>query len=223
MGVVIAFENPKGGVGKTTVSYNVAMYLYSKGKDVLVVDRDQQGTLRTWYSKRKVKYPLVVGMDSPNEDTAYGTFENDIEELKKKYDYIIIDGAAKLELQVIDSIKAADIIVIPVQPSYADIWGCRELVSNIKQRQSITNGKPICRLLINRLKLTTVAAKTIESALAKTSLNIATLETKITDSIAWAEALSNGLTIFDTKKEISSRLCAEVEQLANEIKGLKND
>lgn len=131
---IVSIVNHKGGVGKTTISTNLASALSLQGDKVRLVDSDPQGSARDWHAVGKGDILDVVGLDRP-------TLAKDIKSVCDGYDWVIVDGAAKLSEMSVAAIKCSDIVLIPVRPSPYDVWAIADLVDMIKERQSLTDGK----------------------------------------------------------------------------------
>ena len=131
---IIAILNQKGGVGKTTLATNIVCKLHLDREKVLLIDSDPQGSARDWHAAGNSDIP-VIGLDRP-------TLDKDITKIANQFDWVLIDGAPQLTDMAISSIKCADLIIIPVQPSPYDIWASEALVDIIKQRQQINNDIP---------------------------------------------------------------------------------
>src|ERR671917_1246964 len=147
MSITIAIVNQKGGTGKTTLATNVARGLQLEGSRVLLVDSDPQGTARDWRQASEIDNMLsVVGVDRPL------SLERDLPDITQVFDWIVIDGAANLKNQAltVNAVKVADVVLIPVQPSAADIWGSSDLVELIQARQAVTEGKPQAAFVVSR-------------------------------------------------------------------------
>ncbi|HYQ92600.1 MAG TPA: ParA family partition ATPase [Candidatus Competibacteraceae bacterium] len=195
MAHVIAFLNPKGGTGKTTLSINIARAFQQVGYRVLIVDTDPQGTARDWRAASQTFYPeanmpAVVAIDRP-------TLETDIPVIGVSFDIIIIDGAAKLHQLTASALKAADTVLIPLQTSAADIWSAQDLVEMIKTRHNITSGRPKTAFVVNRQTVGSRLAADVDQALHEHGLPI--LAARTSNRVVYMEILSSGTTVVDLR------------------------
>jgi chromosome partitioning protein len=205
--MIISILNPKGGSGKTTLATNLARGLQAAGLSVLLVDSDTQGTLRDWNERCTLNdSPLVVAMDKP-------TLEKDLPKVGNGYDVVIIDGSAKSDRMNISAIKASDCVIIPLQPSGADIWAVADLVEHIKERQEITDGKPKAAFMVSRAIRGTRFANEAAGVVREYGLHI--LEKGTTQKMAYIEALTDGSTVLDT--EPKGKAALEIQSITNEV------
>lgn len=207
---IIAIENTKGGVGKSTITTNLACQLTAEGYEVLIVDRDPLRISRRWRElSEKDDHPIVVGIDTP-------TIHRDIGKVIDKFDYILIDGAAVVEEMAASAIRAADLVIVPIHPSGVDMWGAEPVLDLVKTRQAVTDGKPICRVLINGQKKRTKLAKSIHECVDSYGVEI--LKARISDSVVWPECLMKGLGVMDVKSSAADLLKKELVDLVAELK-----
>lgn len=207
MSIVCAVLNSKGGSGKSTLTTNLARALQLAGKRVLIADSDPQGTARDWrrVQEEDTVLPAVVGIDRP-------TMEKDIPQVAHAFDVILIDGAAKLQDMATSAIKAADAVLIPVQPSAADIWAAADLIELIQMRQNITDGTPICAFVVSRQIAGTVVAAEVEEALSTYGFPV--FQSRTSQRVAYVEALAGGQTVLDT--EPKGKAAIEINAIADE-------
>ena len=203
---VIAILNQKGGVGKTTISTNLAVALLKDGYKILLIDSDPQGSARDWNEANEGKIINVIGLDRE-------TLAKDIEAVKSSHDIIIIDGAPQSSKLAGAAIKAADLIIIPVTPSPYDVWACSDLVEIIQARQKVMNNKPICYFLISRARRGTNLSEEIEQALSGYEIPI--LKSRTTHREVYAKTASDGLTVHYDLKAIEA--INEITDFKNEI------
>jgi chromosome partitioning protein len=201
----IAVLNQKGGTGKTTISVHLARALQMEGQDVLLIDSDTQGTARDWSAAREEQPLIVVGIDRP-------TLDRDIKKLGHR-DFIIIDGAPKLSDMATSAIKAADLVLIPVQPSPYDIWASSDLVEKVKQRIEITDGILKAAFVISRVIVGTKIGKEIIDTLAEYQLPV--LKSTISQRVIFPTSAAKGQTVMEY--EPTSQAAIEIKALTTEI------
>lgn len=204
----IAVLNEKGGVGKTTISTNLARGIQQQGKSVLLVDGDPQGSLRDWFAAAPEgnSLPPVVAMDRAAQFREFSI-------VAKGYDWTIIDGAPSVEDLAIAAIKAADIVLIPVQPSPYDIWAAESLVEMVKARQEIGDGTPAAAFVISRQVVGTRLAADVREALNAYGLPIADAFT--CQRVIYPTSAAKGSTVLDDEPE--GLAAKEIEQLVKEL------
>ena len=210
MTIIISVLNQKGGSGKTTISSNLAHSFPLDGHKVLLVDSDPQGSLRDWNEANGGELLPVVGLDRE-------TLPKDLKAVSNGYDFIIIDGAPQIAKMSAAAVKAANLILIPVQPSPYDIWACADLVDIIIARQEVTDGLPKAYFLISRAIKNTKLGNEIKSALSDYKLPI--MKTFTTQKVAYPTTAAEGKTVFsepecNAAKEITA-IKTEVMEILN--------
>ena len=208
--MIISFLNQKGGVGKTTLSINVATCLSLKKFKVLLIDADPQGSSLDWAAIRKKESLFtVVSITKP-------IIHKEITKLSKNYDHIVIDGPPRIYDVAKSAIVTSDLVVMPVQPSPYDIWAASEVVNLIKEvsepLQDIKNIK--CAFLINRKIVNTAIGRDLESALTHYEMDV--LQNHVCQRIAYAESAAIGSTVIE--EPMKDPLAAqEISSLTEEI------
>ncbi len=205
---IISVLNPKGGCGKTTISTNLARALFDRGHSVLLVDSDPQGSARDWHAANEDNPIELVALDRPNNVKTLAS-------MAANYDYVVIDGAAKLEDMIAAAIKVSDFILIPVQPSPYDIWAASDLVDFIKARQEVTDGVPLAGFVVSRAVEGTRLGDDVRAALDDYALPVC--KTAITQRQVYPQTASEGRTVFDAD---NAKAKAETVALVDEVLGM---
>ena len=207
---IISVLNPKGGSGKTTISTNLARSLHDRGYSVLLVDSDPQGSARDWHATRDDNPLELIALDRPNNMKTLGT-------MATNYDFVVIDGAAKLEDMIAACIKVSDLVLIPVQPSPYDIWAASDLVDFLKARQEVTDGKPQARFILSRVVDGTRLGQEIRAALDEYALPVCT--TAIAQRQVYPQTAAEGRTVYEAD---NGKAKDESNLLTDEILGVLN-
>lgn len=204
--MIIGVLNQKGGVGKTTLSVNLAASLAKDGFRVLLIDADPQGSSLDWAAARKEE-PIfsVIGLPRP-------TIHKEIDQIGKGYDHVIIDGPPRVTDLARSAIMASDIVLIPVQPSPYDIWAADEVVK-LAVEASVYKENLKTVFVINRKITNTAIGRDIGEALQSYSIPI--LKNSITQRVIFAEAVAEGKAIFEIDNHSPAN--AEIDMLKTEI------
>lgn len=112
---IIAFLSQKGGSGKTTLSLNLAIAATKARKQVVVIDLDPQQSAARWTRLRRDPAPVIVSGHAPN-------LAHLIQQAREGgAGLVILDTAPKSESAALTAAKAADLLLIPCQPSSLDL------------------------------------------------------------------------------------------------------
>jgi chromosome partitioning protein len=124
--LVIAVMNPKGGVGKSTFSTNLAGYFAAQGHQVMLGDADVQHSSRAWLSLRPANLPPIAGWDISDGNQV---------KPPKGTTHVVIDTPAGIKGNRLDAIlKIADKVIVPLQASMFDILATEEFLKKLAKR-----------------------------------------------------------------------------------------
>jgi chromosome partitioning protein len=209
--MIIALLNPKGGVGKTTVATHLASGLASNAQsDVFLVDADPQGSALDWSERR-----ALIG--SPRRFGIVGlareTLHQEVPQIARKVRHVIIDGPPRVTALARSAILAADLVLVPVQPSPYDVWASGEIVSLVAEARVF---KPSLRaaFVVNRRIVGTVIGREIRAALADFPLRV--LDAVISQRVVFADSAATGQLVHEVDEKCAA--AREMAALAAEVR-----
>jgi len=118
----------------------------------------------------------------------------DLPSLAADYDHVIIDGAPRNYEVARSAIAAADVVLIPVQPSGADFWASRETVNLVKEMRAFKETQKSA-FVVSRKIGRTVLGRDITEALAE--FDIPVLQAGTSQRVVYAETLTGGTTVIE--------------------------
>lgn len=193
---VIVVANPKGGVGKSTLSTNIAGYFASQGHAVMLGDADRQHSSRLWLGLR------------PPQARPISTWEvgaNDVAKPPKGTTHVVLDTPGGLQGDRLNAVvKLADRIVIPLQPSVFDIFATRAFLDTLAENKHALRAR--VALVGMRVDGRTHSADKLQEFVAQLGIPVLGY---LRDTQNYIHLAAQGLTLFDVAP---TRVAKDLEQ-----------
>jgi chromosome partitioning protein len=201
---VVSFVSIKGGTSKSTLARHVAVAATQAGHNVVVMDCDQQATLRDWGVERKAP-PEVIGETS----TSRRYVEQSLEKIRKAgTDLVVIDTPGSFESGYsLNAIALSDFVVIPCRPSGEDtatFWGTEEKVQ--------VAGKPFGAVISQAPTTTPKPAADLMTMFRESSVEVCPTPVHLRQIVA--NSYAGGSTVFEIARQSDSDERAVVEMTA---------
>ena len=183
----VLVASSKGGVGKTTLSTNLAAHFAVDGKRTVLVDADRQGSSRHWAEKRALMEHAVLPLDGTRRDWD--------KHLPADAQRVVVDAAAGAHgAELAHFLDVADAVVVPVLPSMIDIEATVPFLDTLAKHPRVRKGKLPVGLVGNRLRPWTNATPAGMEALRQWPYP---LVAELRDTQAYVLMAGLGRSLFD--------------------------
>ena len=204
-GVVITLAQQKGGAGKTSLAANLAIAWHLMGRDVATLDIDPQGSLTRWHAERvrnqgEGVLPVHVSV------TGWRT-RREVDRLVDRHAIVVIDSPPHAGTEVRIAVRAAGLVIIPVQPSPIDLWATVPTIALTREE-----GRPAL-LVLNRVAARTRLAHELAGHIG--ALGVPVANARIGNRTALASAMLAGQGVGEGAPGTVAD--GEIQALANEI------
>ena len=207
MAVVITVAQQKGGTGKTTLAANIAA-AFASDRRVGLLDIDPQKSLGRWHSLRRARLQQTAALAF--SDISGWRLPAELDRLKRDHDVVLIDSPPQLDTDARVAVRAADVVIVPIQPSMPDVWAAEGTL-----RLAADERRP-AHLMFNRTAPTSKLRDTIAADLAARSVPL--LRSALGNRAGFAHAFAAGLGV--TEAAPRSTAAAELRALLAELQEL---
>jgi len=202
-GKIITVAQQKGGAGKTTLVAQLAVALATKGQRIALVDIDPQASLSTWFQIREenknTENLWLSGL------TAWRTQSAD--KLTAENDLVLIDAPPHSQTEAQSAVRAADLVLVPIQPSPVDLWATEPILSLARSERRPT------LLVLNRASSRVKLAEELAEPISDLGADVA--KATLGNRVAFASSMFEGAGVVETAP--SSKAAQEIRALAKEI------
>jgi chromosome partitioning protein len=206
-GLVITIAQRKGGAGKTTLAAQLAVAWARQGVRVAVLDIDPQGSLAAWIELRRARLGAnAIGFDF----AAFPGWRASqwIEDRARHTDLVVIDNPPHAETEAQIAVRAAGLVLIPVQPSPLDLWATEATLKMARdeRRRAL--------IVLNRVPPRSGLTDRIATDFAATGTPVAA--TRIGNRVAFVRAMASGLGVLEGTD--ATLAATEIAALADEVR-----
>jgi len=207
-GTIITIAQQKGGAGKTTLAAHLALAWSALGRRVAVIDIDPQASLSSWFGLRRQRHGDAV----PDIEVAAITgwrVNAEVDRQARSHDIVVIDSPPHAATEARLAVRAASLVLVPVQPSPMDLWATKATLELARAE------RVPALVVLNRVPPRANLTEAMMSEFA--ALGVPLARAQIGNRVALAASLNEGEGIFEAAP--GSRAAEEITALATEILG----
>lgn len=201
---ILTIAQQKGGAGKTTLVAQLATAWHTAGQRVAIMDIDQQGSLASWYRLRETNED-AGGLHL--SEVAGWRVSTELDKLRDAFDIVIIDTPPHAETDAKIAIRAANLVLIPVQPSAMDVWATRGTLD-------LAAGEQVPALVIlNRVPPRGLVLDAVRGMLAQEKMPVA--KATMGNRVIFAATMMTGKGVVEFARR--SIAAEEIRAIAKEV------
>ena len=211
--MIVLIGGEKGGSGKSCLAQNLAVYLQTVGRDVLLLDTDPQGTTTDWAQEREENDGLV----SLASVQASGNVRQTLLDLAKRYQDVVIDAGGQDSEALRSAMTVATHMLLPFRPKRRDLKTLPKMEQLVKLALAV-NPELKARAVITQCPaLPSQVSRILDAKEACHSFGIAPLDAIIMHRNVYDDAEEGGYSVLEANTDPKAE--EEVRALADEFMG----
>ena len=205
--MIVSVTSLKGGVGKSTISQNIAVCFAHMGYRTAIIDADTNDSSERWSGLREDEYPTVTVVSIKDARA----LQKNIKSLQEDYEMIVIDGTPSMDKLVSTIMLLGDIVLIPIRPSGMDIWATEKFLEKYEDAKVLKEDIP-AYFVLNQFNDRNLFSKESKDVLE--DLEIGMMTSTLKSRQAYVESVVQGMGVYEYK---DAKAKEEIITLANEI------
>jgi chromosome partitioning protein len=207
--MIISVTSLKGGVGKSTITQNLAVTFAHIGHKVCIVDADTNQSSMKWSGLREEDRPniMVTGQQDDN------ALLKNVKLLNQDYDIVLIDGTPSLSKTTSKILLLADLVVIPILPSGLDFWATELFLERFEEAKSLREQEIPAYFLLNQHDERYTLGREAREALSAFE-GIKVFDSFLKSRTSYRKAVIEGLGVYEYSDPKAKE---EMVNLTNEI------
>lgn len=207
-GTIITIAQQKGGAGKTTLAAHLALAWSAAGRRVAVIDIDPQASLSAWFRLRQERRGDAAADIEVAAITGWRV-NAEVERQARSHDIVLIDSPPHAATEARLAVRAASLVLVPVQPSPMDLWATKATLELARAE------RVPALVVLNRVPPRANLTETMMTEFA--ALGVPLARSQVGNRVALAASLADGAGISEAAP--GSRAAEEIAALADEILG----
>ncbi|MCD8739104.1 ParA family protein [Mucilaginibacter roseus] len=199
MGKIITIAHQKGGVGKSTLAINLALFFRDQ-LSVALVDTDLQGSL--YHIREDFPDMVIIGADK-------------LEDIQKlSYDLIIVDTPPYLSNRLPELFRYSDFILVPTKAGFFDVMAIRSTLALIREAQKLSPHVK-AGIVFNMVKPRSGITREVAELLQ--SMGMPLLNTRVHDRVSIARSSMTAGILNSTDSRAKEEIMALTEEVVERI------
>jgi chromosome partitioning protein len=134
--MILTVGNTKGGVGKTLLAVNIAAVLAHRGRDVLLIDGDEQGSAATFAG---IRAEIAAPVTFATIRLQGAAIRQQMKQIRDKYDEIVVDVGGRDTGSLRAALTISDVVLVPFQPRSVDLWASGQVGALVTEARAIND------------------------------------------------------------------------------------